>query len=414
MKTALAGLAVFLALVALLVTGALPKLQRHTALASEAKNVETSQPLVNTVVLEAGATQTQISLPASMQAIQEAAIYARIDGYLKKRLVDIGDRIKAGTVMAEIEAPEMDQQLAQTQAALAHAVAALAQVKANQKQTESRMLLAKVTVDRWKQLVAKGVVSKQDGDEKQSIYDASVADFEAAASNVKAAEADISAQQANMQRMQQMQSFEKVVAPFDGIVTARTVDPGALITAGSASDKRELFRMASTDELRIFVSVPQAYSAAILPGQTAIIRVGELQGRTFPGKIIRTADVLDPSSRTLLTEVHIPNTSHLLRPGMFSSIQFNLDRSAQPIRAPAGIMMFRADGPNVAVIGPGNKLHFTKVVIGRDYGATVELLSGVNPGDRAVLNPTDDLTEGMTVEVAKKEKATKEETKKAE
>jgi RND family efflux transporter MFP subunit len=268
-----------------------------------------------------------------------------------------------------------------------------------------------VTVDRWKQLVTKGVVSKQDGDEKQSIHDAAVADHDAAASSVKAAEADINAQQANMQRMQQMQSFERVVAPFDGIVTARTVDPGALITAGSASDKRELFRMASTDELRIFVSVPQAYSAAILPGQTAIIRVGELQGKTFPGKIIRTADVLDPSSRTLLTEVHIPNTSHLLRPGMFASVQFNLNRTAQPIRAPAGIMLFRSDGPNVAIVDTEGKLHYAKVVIGRDYGATVELLSGVNPGDRAILNPSDDLTEGMRVEVVKKDK---DEAKKAE
>jgi RND family efflux transporter MFP subunit len=402
MKTALAGLALFLVLIAVLVTGAIPKLQRHTALASEVKNVEAAQPLVNTVVLEAGDHKTQISLPASMQAIQEAAIYARIDGYLKKRFVDIGDRIKSGTVMAEIEAPEIDQQLAQIQAALAHSVASLAQAKATQKQAESRMLLAKVTVDRWKQLVVKGVVSKQDGDEKQSSYDAAVADFEAAGSSVKAAEADIAAQQANVQRMQQMQAFEKVIAPFDGIVTARTVDPGALITSGSASDKRELFRMAQTDELRIFVNVPQAYSAAILPGQTAIIRVGELQGRTFPGKIIRTADVLDPSSRTLLTEVHIPNASHLLRPGMFSSIQFNLDRNTNPIRAPAGILLFRADGPNVLLVGPDNKIHFTKVVIGRDYGATAELLSGVKPGDRAILNPSDDLSEGMKVELVKK------------
>jgi RND family efflux transporter MFP subunit len=402
MKTALAGMAVFFALIALLVTGAIPKLQRHAALASEVKSVETSQPLVNTVVLIEGANQTQISLPASVQAIQEAAIYARIDGYLKTRRVDIGDRIRAGAVMAEIEAPEIDQQLAQTQAAFAHSVATLAQVKATQKQAESRMLLARVTVDRWKQLVVKGVVSKQDGDEKQSTYDAAVADCDAAGSSVKAAEADISAQQANVQRMQQMQSFEKVVAPFDGIVTARNVDPGALITSGSASDKREIFRMAKTDELRIFVNVPQAYSAAILPGQTAVIRVGEFQGKTFPGKIIRTADVLDPSSRTLLTEVHIPNSSHLLRPGMFCSIQFTLDRTATPIMAPAGIMLFRSDGPNVAIVGPENKIHFSKVVIGRDYGAHVELLSGVIPGDRAILNPSDELTEGMKVEITKK------------
>lgn len=402
MKTALAGLALFVAIIVLLVTGAIPKLQRHTALASEVKALEASQPLVNTVVLASGANRTQISLPASMQAIQEAAIYARIDGYLKKRLVDIGDHIKTGTVMAEIEAPEIDQQLAQVQAAVAHANASLAQAVANQKQAESRMLLAKVTMDRWKLLVEKGVVSKQDGDEKQSAHDAAVADHDAAASSVKAAESDIVAQQANVLRMKQMQSFERVVAPFEGIVTARTVDPGALISSGSSSDKRELFRMAKTDELRIFVNVPQSYSAVIHVGQTAVIRVGELQGKTFPGKIIRTADVLDPSSRTLLTEVHIPNSSHLLRPGMFASIQFNLDRPSAPVVAPSGIMLFRSDGPTVALVGQDGKVHFSKVVPGRDYGATIELLSGVNPGDRAILNPSDDLAEGTKVEVAKK------------
>jgi RND family efflux transporter MFP subunit len=399
MKTALAGLVVFVALVAVLITGAIPKLQRRTALASEVKAIETGQPRVNTVILKAQDGQNEISLPASMQAIQEAAIYARIDGYLKIRGVDIGDQLKAGAVMAEIEAPEIDQQLAQARATLAHAVAALAQAKANQKQTETRMQLAKVTVDRWKQLVVKGVVSKQDGDDKQGAYDSAVADYDAAGSNVKAADADIASQQANVARMEQMRSFEKVVAPFDGVVTARNVDPGALITAGSASDKRELFRMAKTDELRIFVNVPQSYSVAIHPGETAVIRVNEFQGKQFPGKIVRTADSLDPGSRTLLTEIHIPNGNHLLRPGMFASVKFSLDRTSQSIVAPAGIMLFRSDGPHVAVISADDRIHFEKVTVGRDYGATIELLAGVNAGDRAVLNPSDELAEGMKVDV---------------
>jgi RND family efflux transporter MFP subunit len=374
-------------------------MQRKTALASEVKALETGDPVVNTVVLKTQEGQAEISLPASMQAIQEAPIYARIDGYLKTRGVDIGDHLKAGALMAEIEAPEIDQQLAQAKAALAHSVAALAQAKANQKQSETRMELAKVTVTRWKQLVAKGVVSKQDGDDKQGAYDAAAADYDAAGSNVTAASADIASQQANVARMEEMRSFERVVAPFDGVVTARNVDPGALITAGSASDKRELFRMARVDELRIFVNVPQSYSVAIHPGQTAVIRVNEFQGKQFPGKIIRTSESLDPNSRTLLTEIHIPNANHMLRPGMFSSVKFTLDQTAKTILAPAAVMMFRTDGPHVALVDAEHKLHFEKVVPGRDYGSTIELLAGVNAGDRAVLNPTDDLTEGTKVEV---------------
>jgi RND family efflux transporter MFP subunit len=399
MKTALAGFVFFLIVVALLVTGAIPKMQRKTALANEVKAVETGMPVVNTVVLKMQDGQNEISLPASMQAIQEAPIYARVDGYLKIRGVDIGDHLKAGTVMAEIEAPEIDQQLAQVQATLAHAVAALAQAKATQKQAETRMALAKVTVDRWKQLVTKGVVSRQDGDDKQGAYDAAAADYDAAVANVTAAVADVSAQKANVARMEQMRSFEKVVAPFDGVVTARNVDPGTLISAGSASDKRELFRMAMEGELRIFVQVPQSYSAAIHAGEVAVIRVNEFQGKQFPGKIVRTSDSLDPNSRTLLTEIHIPNPNHMLRPGMFSSVKFTLDRTAKTILAPAAIMLFNTAGPQVAVVMPDQTLHFQKVTPGRDYGSTIELLGGVNAGDRAVLNPTDELAEGMKVEV---------------
>ena len=399
MKTALAGFVFFLVIVGLLVTGAIPKMQRKTALANEVKALETTQPVVNTVVLKMQEGKAELSLPASMQAIQEAAIYARVDGYLKTRGVDIGDHLKAGAVMAEIEAPEIDQQLAQAKAALAHSVAALAQAKANQKQAETRMELAKVTVDRWKQLVVKGVVSKQDGDEKQSSYDAALADLDASASNVTAAGADIASQQANVGRMEEMRSFERVVAPFDGIVTARNVDPGALITAGSATDKRELFRMAKTGELRIFVNVPQSYSVAIHPGETAVVRVNEFEGKQFPGKIVRTSDSLDPNSRTLLTEIHIPNDNHMLRPGMFASVKFTLDRTAKTIMAPAGIMLFRSDGPHIAVVTADHRLHFEKVTPGRDYGSTIEILAGANEGDRAVLNPTDELAEGEKVEV---------------
>ena len=400
-RTFIVGFVLLAALIALIAGGAIQRLQRHNALAADVKAIETGEPEVNVVILKAAAPTSEISLPASMQAIQEAPIHARTDGYLKTRGVDIGDHLKAGTLMAVIESPEIDQQLAQAKATLAHAVAALAQAKANLKEAQSRMSIAKATSDRWKTLVGRGVVSKQEGEEKQSIYDSAAASVDAIASSVTAAEADITAQQANVSRLQEMQSFERVVAPFDGIVTARNVDPGTLITGGSGSGNRELFRMAKTDELRIFVNVPQSYSVAIHPGEIANARVGEFPGRNFPGKIVRTADALDPSSRTLLTEVHIPNGNHVLRPGMFASVRFSINRTVTPVLAPAGVFVFRSDGPHLALVGADSRVHYAKVTLGRDYGANMEIVSGAEPGQRAILNPTDDLPEGAKVQITK-------------
>ncbi|MDQ6677873.1 MAG: efflux RND transporter periplasmic adaptor subunit [Acidobacteriota bacterium] len=403
-RTLIIAFALLAGLAALLVSGVLPRLQRRAALASDARAFETGEPAVNTVILQAASDTNDLTLPASMQAIQEAPIYARTDGYLRSRKVDIGDRVRAGALLAEIESPEVDQQLAQARATQAHAVAALAQAKAALKQTQSKLLLARVTLERWKKLVTEGVVSKQDADEKQSGFDAASADADAAASNVHAAESDITAQQANVRRLEELHSFERVVAPFEGVITARNVDPGALITAGSASSTRELFRMAKTGELRIFVNVPQSASVAIHPGEAAVIHVAEFPNRNFPGKIVRTADALDPNSRTLLTEIHIPNAKHELRPGMFASVKFSLSRPTSVIIAPAAVFVFRSDGPHVALVDAQHRIHYAKVVPGRDYGSTMEILSGVNPGDRAVVNPADDLAEGAAVTLAADQK----------
>jgi len=398
-RTALIALLLLAGLIALILTGAIPKMQHREALANDAKEVNAGEPSVNTVVLKTAGPTSEVTFPGSMQAIQEAPIYARTDGYLKSRKVDIGDHVRAGMLLAEIEAPEVQQQLAQAKAAQAHAVAAAAQSRAALKQSQSRLVLAQVTLERWKRLVAEGVVSKQDSDEKQSSYDAATADVEALRSNVTAADSDITAQQANVRRLEEMQSYQRVLAPFDGTITARNVDPGALITAGSNATTRELFRMAKTDQLRIFVNVPQTNSVAIHVGETAVIRVGEFRGREFPGIIVRTADSLDPSSRTLLTEIHIPNGKHELRPGMFASVKFSLVRTSSAVIAPASVFVFRADGPHIAVIDAQGRVHFAGVVPGRDYGATMEILSGVGAGERAVLNPTDDLAEGAHVRV---------------
>ena len=398
-RTALIALFLMAATVGLIVLGVLPRLTQHAALASEAKEIDTGEISVNTVVLKPASSVNEVTFPASMQAIQEAPIYARTDGYLKSRKVDIGDHVHAGQVLAEIESPEVIQQLAQARASQAHAVAAAAQARAALKQSQSKMQLAQVTLERWKKLVAEGVVSKQDSDEKQSTYDASTADVDALASSVKAADTDITAQQANVRRLEELESFQRVTAPFEGVITARNVDPGALITAGSSSSNRELFRIAKTDQLRIFVNVPQVNAAAVHTGDTADIRVGEFANRNFPGIIARTADSLDPSSRTLLTEIHVPNGKHELRPGMFASVKFAFKGGGASVVAPASVFVFRADGPHVALVDAAHKIHFAKVVPGRDYGAMMEIVSGVNPGERAVVNPSDDLAEGAQVRV---------------
>lgn len=399
-KTFLFGFVILAGLIALLVTGVLQRLERRAELAKEVKAIETGEPVVSIVVLKSGAPSSEITLPASMQAILEAPIYARTEGYLKNRFVDIGDRVKTGALLAEIDSPEVDQQLAQARATLAHAQAALSQAEATLKQSQSRLVLAEATAKRWSTLVERGVLSKQEGDEKKSAYEAALAEVEAGRSNIKAAESEIAAQQANVGRLEQMHSFERVIAPFEGVITARTVDPGALISAGASNEQHELFRIAKTDELRLFVNVPQSFSVAIHPGEAAYARVGEFRNREFPGKIVRTADALDPSSRTLLTEIHIPNGNHLLRPGMFSSVRFQLDRPNAPVLAPAAAFVFRSDGPHMAIVAQDNTVRYRKVTPGRDYGSTMEVLAGVNPGERAVLNPTDDLAEGTKVQIA--------------
>ena len=398
-RTVVVALVMFATVLALIAAGVLPRLQHRAALASDAHEAETGIPAVNTVVLTPAAAMSELTFPASMQAIQEAPIYARSDGYLKSRKVDIGDHVRTGTLLAEIESPEVLQQLAQARAAQAHAVAAAAQARSSLKQSQSRLQLAQVTLERWKKLVAEGVVSKQDSDEKQSASDAMLSEVEALRSNVTASESDIAAQQANVRRLEQLESFQRVTAPFDGIITARNVDAGALITAGSSASNRELFRMAKTDQLRIFVNVPQSASVAIHPGEAAMIRVSEFRNRDFPGIIVRTADALDPSSRTLLTEIHIPNGKHELRPGMFASVKFSLRQTGKALLAPVSIFVFRADGPHVAVVDAQHRIHFASVTPGRDYGATMEILSGVNAGERVVVNPTDDLAEGAKVRV---------------
>jgi RND family efflux transporter MFP subunit len=334
--------------------------------------------------------------------MQEAAIYARADGYLRKLYVDIGDKVRAGQVLADIETPELDQQLRQARASVDQSKAALKQAQAAVSQARANLELAKVTLDRWKQLVTAGVMARQDGDEKQATYDARQADLEAALANVVAAGSNISANEANVQRLAELQAFGQVTAPFDGIITVRNTAAGTLISAGTSSPNRELLREAQIDLLRIFISVPQTNAAAIRLEMAADVRVQELPNRVFHGAVARTASALEEASRTLRTEVHVQNPDHTLLPGMYGQVRFSIARSNATPLIPGETLVIRSTGTHVALVGPDGKVHFQKIEVGRDYGHEIEVLSGLVAGQTVIVNPTDDIREGVVVQQNRK------------
>ncbi|MGC2661397.1 MAG: efflux RND transporter periplasmic adaptor subunit [Bryobacteraceae bacterium] len=398
-RTQVAGLLLLTAIVVALVTGILPRLQRRTALAADARGLANDRLPVHVVEAKAAAARTDVTLPGSMQAIEEAPIYARVSGYITHRYVDIGDKVKEGQVLADIDAPELDQQLIQAKASAAHSVSLLGQARASLIQAQAKMTLAKATLDRWITLAQRGVVSHQEKDQRQSDYDSAAAEVEALKSSVGAAEADVAAQNANVHRLQDLTSFKHVSAPFNGVITARNVDVGNLIEDGSDDSTHELFHIAKFDTLRIMVNVPQPDAPLIHDGGPAFVHVSEFRGREFPGKIARTADSLDPSSRTLLTEVHIPNQQGTLLPGMFSSVRFPVQQTAPAVVIPADALIVDARGTEVATVDGSSVVHLVHVGLGRDFGATVEVLNGLQPGQRLVLNPPDTLSDGTKVDI---------------
>jgi RND family efflux transporter MFP subunit len=317
---------------------------------------------------------TDLVLPGNVQANYDAPIYARTSGYLKRWLVDIGARVKAGQVLGEIESPEVDQQLRQAEADVATA-------EANEK-------IASVTAERWRNLRATDSVSKQEADEKISL----------AAST----HAQVQAAKANVQRLKELSGFEKVVAPFDGVVTARNTDVGQLINAGSSSGP-ELFRIADTKRLRLYVRVPQTYAAQMQPGVTANLSFPDRPGKQYVAKLERTANALDAASRTLLAEMIVDNSNNELLPGAYVEVHFNLppDVQAKTFKLPANVLLFRGDGMHVATVDAQHHIVMKPVTLGRDYGSDIEIVAGLSPGDSVVLSPPDSLTEGVVVQVAK-------------
>jgi RND family efflux transporter MFP subunit len=321
-------------------------------------------------------------LPGSAQAFREAALYARTTGYLKRWLVDIGDRIAEGGLIAEISAPDIDDQLAQARANLGLA-------KANLLVSEANLALAKITLSRDERA---GVgTAAQTIDQDQALVRTSAA-------QVESARASIQANEATVQQFADLQSFQKIIAPFSGVITARNVDPGALIIADNPTGMRELFHIMQTDPLRVFVNVPQVYATRVLPGQDAVVYQQQAPLKQFAGKVARTANALDPNTRTLLTEVDVPNPQNALQPGMYLQVKFTAARGVSAVLIPSAALVIRNDGAYVPVLDQQKRVHYRKVERGRDYGAEVEVLTGLDGGETVVVYPGDALPDGQQVD----------------
>ncbi len=389
----LIGMLLVLIVVAAFFGGFLPHQKRQTELVAEAKTESETAPLVNVTVAERSSGKSELVLPGNIQAITEAPVLARATGYIKSRLVDIGDKVKEGQLLAEIDAPELNQQVRQARASVEQARAALEQANANLVQGQTNEKLYKTTAERWEKLVAKGAVSKQDNDTYQAQYQAQVATVQSLDKAVNVAKSNIGAAEANLERLTEMQSYVHVVAPFSGVITQRNVDVGALVNEGSTL----LYRIQQTGKLRIFVNVPQADAGAVRVGQPAKITISDLANHVFEGTVTRTADSLDQASRTLLAEVQVPNGAGLLMPGMYAQVNFTTPRAEPPILIKGDALVVRSNGPQVAVVQEDKTIHFQPVTLGRDYGDKIEILSGISAGAQLAVNPGDAIQEHVKV-----------------
>jgi len=370
----------------LFLVGVVPRLVLRHRLRTSADAVQNRAPMVSTVSPRRAPEVVEVPLPGSMEAILETGIWARTDGYLNARFVDIGDRVNKGQLLADIDTPEVDQQLMQ-------AIATMSQDKANVVKFEADLALARTTLQRYV-AAGPGTVSKQQIDERTS----AVTDAEKV---VDAARATVNADEANVHRLLELQSFQKVYAPFDGVITVRNVDPGSLISAGSTSGTRELFRLAQVDVLRIFVYVPQSYAPDIRAGESADVSVRELPGRVFQGTVTRTAGAIDPTSRTLLTEVQVRNPEGLLLSGSYATVRFKVQRADPPIVVPQSALLIDANGVRVALVDADGTLHYRPIQIGRDYGNDAEVLSGLETTDVVATGISANIAEGSRVEIPK-------------
>jgi RND family efflux transporter MFP subunit len=346
---------------------------RHKTNAQLAEETqELAIPVVAVIHPKVGAPQQEIVLPGNMQPYTDAPIYARTNGYLKKWYADIGARVKAGQLLAEIDAPEVDQELQQAKADLATA--------------QANLSLAEITATRYKDLLKTESVAQQDVDN--------------AIGNYEARNTAVASAQSNVKRLQETQSFEKIYAPFDGLITARNTDIGALIDSGSSGGTaRELFHIAAVNRLRVYVNVPQIYSAHVTSGLRADLILNEFPGRKFEGIVVRNSGAIDSTTRTLLAELDVNNPTGELKPGSYVEVHLKLPTSVTTVTLPVNATIFKSAGMQVATVKNGKTIALVPITPGRDYGAEMEVLAGLNAGDSVVINPPDSLIDGENVKV---------------
>jgi membrane fusion protein, multidrug efflux system len=371
------------AVLVLLVAGATTLIGRATH--ERALAMETERETIPTVAIVhplAEKPDEELVLPGSLLAYENSPIYARTSGYLVRWYKDIGSRVTAGELLATIDTPEVDQELNQARAA--------------RQQMLAQLDLARISSERWENLRKTDSVSAQEADTQTSGY--------------KQAQANLAAADANVRRLEQLEGFKKVYAPFSGVITKRNVDPGALINAGTGAAGTgaaatgttgfELFDIARIDPLRVYTSVPQSYAAFIKVGAQSYITLQEFPGQKFKARVVRTADAIDLNTRTLLTEVDVPNKEGKLLPGSFGEVHFAVGSNANKVTVPVNALLFRSQGAQVAVVGSDHKIQLRAINIGRDYGTSLEILSGVSVGDQVVINPPDSLEAGQLVNLA--------------
>ncbi len=359
-----------LTVVGLIVSGILPRIQARASLHRETREMAIAS--VTVIHPTRAPASSEIVLPANVQAFIDAPIYARTNGYLKKWYVDIGSRVKTGQLLAEIDTPEVNQALGQARADLATA--------------EANLNLSRITADRYRDLLKTDSVSKQDADN--------------AAGDYAAKQAIVHSAEANVKRLEDLQSFQKIYAPFTGVITARNTDIGALIDSGAGGGTRtELFHIVQPDKLRVYVNVPEAYSQAAKPGLTADLTLAEFPGRRFPGKLVRTANAIDTNTRTLLVEIDVDNPTGTLLSGAYAEVHLKLPGANSSLILPVNTLLFRSEGLRVATVPDGQHAELKPVTLGHDFGSEVEVVAGLNGDEAVIINPPDSLISGQAVRI---------------
>ena len=356
--------------VGLVVSGILPRIQARSSLRKETQELALASVAVVRPKTSSG--EQELVLPANVQAFVDAPIYARINGYLKRWYVDMGAHVKEGQLLAEIDTPEINQQLRQAHADLATA--------------EANMHLAQITEERYRELLKSNVVSKQEADN--------------AAGDYAAKQAIVQSAQANVKRLQETQSFQKIYAPFSGVISARNTDVGALIDAGSSGGSRtELFHLVQPDKLRVYVNIPEAFAPAAKPKLSADLVLSEFPGKRFQAKLVRTADAIDRTTRTLPVEFNVNNPTGVLLSGAYAEVHLKLPGAASSLIVPVNVLLFRSEGLRAAVVRDGHHAELVPLTLGHDYGSEVEVLSGLKADDNVIINPPDSLVSGQAVRV---------------